>query len=131
MLELYNLGLSDGEIKDMIEICPEILQLSKEEIHNNIDLLKRLECNERYIKNIIISNPFYLNRTIDDITKLINKFIQIGVTNIDMLLDSNPFILNKDAYEIDEYIDIEKNEGKNLEDIVNEFESNPYIIDEN
>lgn len=131
MLELYNFGLSDFEIKDMIEICPEILELSKPEILNNIDLLNNIGCSERCIKNIITSNPFYLNRTLEDIISLINKLIKIGVTNIDLLFDSNPFLLNKDAYEIDEYINIEKNKGKSLSDIVEEFESNPCIIDEN
>ena len=130
MLGLYNLGFSDIEIKNILEIYPEIKNLTDEEILVNIEILKRIECNEKHIKNIISSNPYYLNRGLEDISGLINKLISIGITNVNLLFDSDPYLLNKDAYEIDEYIKIEQDKVKVLEDIKDEFESNPYIIDE-
>jgi len=131
MIGLYNLGLTDEEIKDILEINPEINDLNEEEISNNIQILKNIGCSNKNIKNIIIANPFYLNRTIDDITDLINKLLEIGITNISVLFDTNPFMLNKEVFEIDEYINIELNNKKSIDEIVDELESNPYIIDEN
>lgn len=130
MIELYNIGLDEFEISEMLNICPNIKELSNEDILNNIKLLEYIGCDKRHIKNILVANPFYLDRTLDDIKNLISKLLEIGITNINLLIDSNPFLLNKDAYEIDEYINTEKSKGKILEDIVDEFETNPYIIDE-
>ena len=95
-----------------------------------IKILKYIDCLDRHIQNILICNPFYLYRSIDDVVKLIKKLLEIGMTNINLLFDSNPFLLNKDAYEIDDYINKKINNGKTLEDIVDEIDSNPYIIDE-
>jgi len=130
MIELYNLGLNNNDINTMLEICPTIKDLTNDEILTNIKILKSINCNDRHIKNIIISNPMYLNRLSDDIIFLINKLKQLNISNINLLFDTNPFLLNKDAYEIDEYINFEIKKGKELEDIIDEFESNPYIIDE-
>ena len=41
----------------------------------------------------------------DDVIDLINKLFEIGVTNINLLFDSNPLLLNKNSYEIDNYIE--------------------------
>lgn len=114
----------------MIEIFPNIINLSNIELENSIDLLKNINCNDRQIRNILISNPYYLDRSNEDILNLIKKLIQINIKNINLLFDSNPFLLNKDAYEIEEYIYKELNKGKILDEIIDEFESNPYIIDE-
>ena len=129
MIELYNLGLTDLEIQQIIQICPNILDLTDEEISNNIKLLKNIDNNNDQIKHIIISNPFYLDRILEDITNLINKLIEIGITNVKLLFNNNPLLLNKDAYEIDEYIKQEINKGNNIEDIVDKIESNSSIID--
>lgn len=130
MIELYNLGLNDNNIKDIVEMFPEIKNLSNDDIANNIKVLRDIDCNNRHIKNILICNPFYLYRSIDDILNLIKKILEIGMTNINLLFDSNPFLLNKDDYEIDDYINKQMSIGKSIEDIVDEIDSNPYIIDE-
>lgn len=129
MIELYNFGLTDSEIKQIIQVCPNILDLTNEEILNNIELLKNIGCNERQIKNIILCNPFYLDRSLKDMTNLINKLIEIGITNIKLLIDSNPLLLNKDAYEIDKYVNQELNKGYNIEDIIDRLESEASIRD--
>lgn len=130
MIELYNLGLSENEIKNIIEMCPEIINFSNDDIVDNIKVLKDIDCLDRHIRNILICNPFYLYRDIEDILNLINKLLEIGMTNINLLFDSNPFLLNKDDYEIDDYINKQISAGKTIEDIVDEIDSNPYIIDE-
>ena len=130
MIELYNLGLTDSNIKEIIQVCPNIVELTNEEIINNINILKDIGCSNNQIKNIILSNPFYLDRLLEDITSLIVKLVELRITNITLLFSNNPLLLNKDAYEIDKYISSQILAGKKIENIVDEFESNPYIIDE-
>lgn len=131
MKTLYNLGLTYSDLKNMVELCPELEDMSDQTIIHNLNILINLNCNEKQIKNILISNPFYLTRDDDDILNLIKKLYEINIIDINILLESNPFLLNKNSYEIDEYIEQELKLGKDLEEIIDEFESNPYIIDEN
>ena len=53
MEELYNLGISDTTLKGMIEINSEILEMSNNEINEKKDILKRINCTDREILNII------------------------------------------------------------------------------
>ena len=130
MENLYNLGIDEKEIIDMINQCNEIKDLSRFEIDKKIDILKQINCSERHIKNIIISNPYYLNRMDEDIIKLINKLKDLGFECINILFDSNPYILNKDAYEIDNYIKEQIDNGRTIEEIVDDLNSNPYMFEE-
>lgn len=127
---LFELGISDSDIKNMLEQCPDIMDMEYNEIREKIDILRYIECNDRHIRNIIVSNPYYLDRINNDILKLIMYLKEIGISCINLLLDSNPYLLNRDVFEIREYIDSKKNMGLSLWEIVDEFESNPYIIDE-
>ena len=130
METLYKLGINDNDMKYILEQLPEILETKEQDIEEKIYLLEYIGCNERHIRNIIISNPLYLDRITSDIIKLINKLNNYGFTNLDLLFDSNPFLLNKDAFEIEEYINQRLSKNNSLEDIIDEFETNPYIIDE-
>lgn len=130
MEELFRLGISDNELKCMLEQCPDIMDMSNEEVREKIEILNYIECNERHIRNIIVCNPYYLDRINDDILKLIGYLKEIGISNINLLFDSNPFFLNKDAFEIREFVNDRLSKGILLEDIVDEIESNPYVIDE-
>ena len=47
-----------------------------------------------------------------------------------LLFDSNPWLLNKDLFEIEEFIEKKQEEGLLLEEIVDLMDSNPYVIDE-
>ena len=127
---LYKLGLEEKEIYEMIERCKDIKDLTEEEIEQKILLLKKLDCNERHIRNIIVSNPDYLNRTNSDILKLINKLFILDFDCINILLDSNPYILNKDDFEVEGYIKNRLENGEELEDIVDDLNSNPILFDE-
>ena len=127
---LFNLGIREEDLKFMIEQVPGILDMSDKEINDKIDMLRYVGCVDRHIKNIIISNPYYLDRLDDDILKLIGYLKQVGFSNINLLFDSNPFFLDKDVFEIKEYIDNKINDGYDISDIVDLISSNPYIIDE-
>lgn len=129
MDKLFELGISANDLKEILEQTPNIINMSNDEINNKIDILLYVGCNIRHIRNIIISNPNYLDRLDEDILKLINYLKKKGFNNINLLFDSNPYFLNYDVFEIDDYINEEISQGKVLEDIVDEIEDNPYIID--
>ena len=130
MLELYNLGISEKDIKYILETNPEIEEISRKEIINLINILKQINCSSPIIKNIIITNPFYLTRVDTDIIELINKLEQLGLSNLNYLFDANPYLLNKDVFEIDKFIK-EQTKKYSPKDIIDMIESNPYIIDDN
>ena len=130
MEKLIELGIFDEELKNMYIENPVLCYLNDTEISNNILVLKQIGCSEQEIKNILIANPFYLNRSINDLQKLIKKLYSIGLTNLNLLFESNPFFLNKDLFEIEEFINIKEKEGLKIDEIVDLIDSNPYAIDE-
>lgn len=130
MEELFNLGISDGEIRDMMELVPSLFNMSTDLVMEKIDILKYVGASDKNIKNIIVSNPCYLERDTTDVLKLIKYLNNLGFTLLNLLFDSNPYFLNYDVFEIRDYIDRRKEDGISLEDIIDEIDSNPYIIDE-
>ena len=61
--------------------------------------------------------------------KLINKLLSLGFTNLNLLFDANPFFLNLDSFEIDEFIKEKQKDDMLLVDIIDLIDSNPYIFD--
>jgi hypothetical protein len=90
--------------------------------------LKKIGCDECIIKNVIMSNEQVLSRSISDLEKLVAKLREIGLTDIVDLLDANPYILNLDAYEIDDYIKRKEESGESFDEIVDALESEPALF---
>ena len=130
MEELYNIGISENTIKSMLEINPELKDITKKEIEEKENILNRINCDNTQIINIISSNPIFLSRINTDIIKLLNYLINLGFKTLNILFDSNPYILNLDVFEIEEYINKRKNKGEELEDIIDDLDSNPYLFNE-
>ena len=130
MEELYNLGISDTTLKCMIEINPEILEMSNNEINEKKDILKRINCIDREILNIISSNALMLNRTNSGLIDLISYLKELGFDNLNILFDSNPYILNLEPFEIKRYIEDRLNNKESIDDIIADFDSNPYLFNE-
>lgn len=127
---LENLGISEQTISEMEEICPNIKELTADEIEQKIEILEELNCNKVQIRNIISSNAMYLDRSNTDIQKVIEKLEELGFDTLNILFDGNPYILNLDAFEIEYYIEARKENGEMIEDIVDEMSSNPYMFEE-
>lgn len=127
---LRNIGISQKTINQMEEISPNIKELSEEEIKEKIDILKKIKCDEIQVRNIISSNAMYLEKSNTDIEKLINKMHELGFEMLNILFDGNPYILNLEANEIEDYIQKRQAEGEELEDIVDEMSSDPSIFTE-
>ena len=130
MEELYNIGISETTIKNMLEINPEIKEMTTDEIIKKKLVLKEVNCNDIQILNIISSNPMFLSRTNSDVVKLLNYLLDIGFETLNILFDSNPYILNLDVFEIEDYIVKRRNNGEQLEDIIDDMDSNPYLFSE-
>lgn len=128
MVELYNMGLGENTIKNMIEITPEIKDMTSKEIIDKKILLEKINCNNNQIINIISSNPQYLNRTNDEIIDLIEKLTNLGFNTLNILFDSNPYILNLEPFEVYNYIKMKMSNGELLEDIIDDLDSNPYLF---
>lgn len=118
MNEILSIVENEQYVKNMLEINPDIKELSDKEIYESLNLLIKIGCNQRQLKNIIIANPFYLSRSTTDIIELIGKLRYLGMTNLNITFDSNPYLLNKDDYEIDEFLEEKRNENMELEDII-------------
>lgn len=130
MEELYNLGISETTIKSMLEINPEIEELTIKEINVKKLLLKELNCTDSQILNIISSNPLYLSRTKTEIINLIDCLNKYNFKCLNILFDSNPYILNLEPHEINNYINNRINNNELHDDIIDDLDSNPQLFNE-
>ena len=120
---LFDLGFSENEIKNIIITNNEVMDLNAKEIKALVDILVNVGCKGYHIKNIISANPYYLSRSTTDANNLINKLLSLGIVHLETTFDSNPWLLNKDAYEIDEYISNKQSKGLSLEEIIDNIDS--------
>lgn len=130
MEELYRIGISENIIKNMLELVPTILEMSEGEITEKELILKKINCDENQVINIISSNPMYLDRTNDGVLRLISKLKSYGFSMLNILFDSNPYILNLEVFEIENYINGRLNNEEVLEDIIDDLDSNPILFNE-
>ena len=130
MEELYRIGISENTIKNMLELVPTISEMSEKEIKEKELILKKINCDENQIINIISSNPTYLDKTNDIVLRLISKLKSYGFSMLNILFDSNPYILNLEVFEIENYINNRLDSGEELEDIIDDLDSNPVLFNE-
>lgn len=118
---LIRYGFSIEEIKNMMDSNEEIGNISDNDIYSLIDLLGSVGCLSNNIKNIFITNPFCISKNLNDIEKLIKKFKELELDNINLLLDINPYILNISYETINKkYLELKK-EGFSKEKITEYF----------
>ena len=130
MEELYQMGISTSTIKSMLEINPNIQDMTSKEFLEKFLLLKDFNCNECQIINIVSSNPMFLDRTNEKIIELANELVNLGFDCLNVLFDSNPYILNLEVFEIKKYISNRKSHGERLDEIVDDLDSHPYLFHE-
>ena len=130
MEELYNIGISEVTLKIMMEINSRLLDLTNNEVIEKKLLLEEVGCSEIQILNIISSNPLFLNRITSEIVKLLECLRNFGLKSLNILFDSNPYILNLEPFEINNYINNRINNGELPENIIDDLDSNPYLFSE-
>lgn len=117
---LYNLDLNENEILDIVDANGEVKDLSEEDIIKYIYILIDVGCTQNQIHNIVTSNPFYFSRDINDVGKFLRRLNSLNVSDLADVLDSNPWLLNKDSFELDEFLMNEKNTDS-LDEILERF----------
>ena len=125
--KLIELGIRDIDIKNMLEFIQED---NVEDFKKNINLLENIGCDYKTIRNIVVGNPFFLQKSFEDVYELVSYLNELGFTCLNLLFDSYPMFLNKLAFEIKDYIDKRIQNNEELEDIIDDIDSNPMIIDE-
>ena len=130
MQELYNLGISENTIKSMLEFNPNLKDITDSEVIKKENILKSIGCSESQIVSIISSNAMYLDRIDNDVIELLTYLSRLGFSVLSVLIDSNPYILNLDVFEIENYIKSRLKNNELLEDIIDDLDSNPYLFNE-
>ena len=92
MDELFDIEISDIDIKAMVEMNQDIKNLSEVEIKNKIKILQMIDCSLNQILNIIGSNSIFLSKTDNDVINLIKYLRSKGFSTLNILFDSNPYI---------------------------------------
>ena len=124
---LIRFGFTIEEINILMDSNEDISLVNDNSVNEIIKLLKDNNCSNNTIKNIFICNPFVITNNIIDTTKLINKLKELGFTNINLLLDSNPYILNISDKELEKLYNKKKDEGLKSSEIIDFISYNNVI----
>ena len=117
---LYNLDLNENEILDIVEANGEVQDLSEEEMIKYIYVLIDIGCTQKQIHTIITSNPAYFSRDVDDVGTFLRKLKSYDV-DVSLALEANPWLLNKDSFELDDFINEKRSLGIADDKILDNF----------
>lgn len=117
---LYNLDLNENEILDIAEANGEVQDLSEEEMIKYIYVLIDIGCTQKQIHTIITSNPAYFSRDVDDVGSFLRKLKSYDV-DVSLAVEANPWLLNKDSFELDEFINEKRSLGIADDKILDNF----------
>lgn len=117
---LYNLDLNENEILDIVDANDEVKDLSEEDMIKYIYILVDVGCTQKQIHNIITSNPAYFSRDNNDISSFLRRLAAYGV-DVSSAIDENPWLLNKDAFELEEFVKEKRSLGIAEEEIIDNF----------
>lgn len=125
---LIRYGFSIEEIKNMMDSNQEIEGIEDKDIYELIEILINIGCVNSQIKNIFICNPFCISRNIIEIHKSINKYKELGLDNLNVMFDSNPYLLNLEDIEIENIYNESIEKGYTKEQVYNYFYNNSNRI---
>ncbi|MDY5992834.1 MAG: hypothetical protein SPJ06_02445 [Bacilli bacterium] len=117
---LYNLDLNENEILDIVDANEEVKDLSEEEMLKYIYILIDIGCTQKQIHTIITSNPAYFSRDIDDVGTFLRKLKSYDI-DVSLAVEANPWLLNKDSFELDEFINEKRSLGIADDKILDNF----------
>lgn len=116
---LIRFGFTIDEIKNMMDTNTSIDSILDKEIFELINILEKIGCSRDVIRNIFICNPFYITRSVNEVNDLIKKLFEIGFTDLDLLFDTNPYILNMTDEDVSKLYDKMSTEGLEKDEIIN------------
>lgn len=117
---LYNLDLNENEILDIVDANGEVQDLSEEEMIKYIYALIDIGCTQKQIHTIITSNPAYFSRDVEDVGTFLRKLKSYDV-DVSLAVEANPWLLNKDSFELDDFINEKRNLGIADDEILDNF----------
>lgn len=117
---LYNLDLNENEILDIAESNGEVQDLSEEEMIKYIYVLIDIGCTQKQIHTIITSNPAYFSRDVEDVGSFLRKLKSYDI-DVSLAVEANPWLLNKDSFELDDFINEKRNLGISDDKILDNF----------
>ena len=117
---LYNLDLNENEILDIVDANEEVKDLSEEEMLKYIYILIDIGCTQKQIHTIITSNPAYFSRDVDDVGTFLRKLKSYDI-DVSLAVEANPWLLNKDSFELDEFINEKRSLGIADDKILDNF----------
>ena len=117
---LYNLDLNENEILDIADANGEVQDLSEEEMIKYIYVLIDIGCTQKQIHTIITSNPAYFSRDVDDVGSFLRKLKSYDI-DVSLAVEANPWLLNKDSFELDEFINEKRSLGIADDKILDNF----------
>lgn len=120
----------DKEIDVILSKCDDIKYAKKEEVRKIIKILQDNNCNNKIMRKIIMQNPSFLIRKYEKIKEIIDILKEYGIENIELCFIIYPELLNKSAYEIDNFYIKKHQEGYSNEEINDILETEPYLIDD-
>lgn len=100
---LIKYGFTIEEFQNMLLDNPDISDITDNSILTIINYLVDNGCSNSQIRNILIANPYILSSDLDEISILIDRFKEL-FDNINLLFDSNPFILNWNLKKLNNFI---------------------------
>lgn len=127
---LKDLGITEEKFNEIAEMNIYLECMDEDDIKGPIHFLRDFGCSDIKIRNIIISDPFFLSRTVTDLVKTVKKLEEVGLKKEDIseLMDGYPYILENDDFEIDEYVKRKVAEGMSLDEICDRIYDNPMEI---
>lgn len=128
-MEVLKQLFNDIEIKSIIDANPYIKYREDRLLADTIKAISNTNCTNKALRSIILDNPFILLREAEDINELIDKMREYNIKKITKIIEEYPYILLKNAYEIDGYYIKSRANGINIEDATTKLEEYPYIID--
>ena len=118
MDSLIRFGFTIEEINILMDTNEDISYVEDNDVNEIIKLFKDNNCSNDTIKNIFICNPFTITNSITDTNKIIDKLKELGFKNINLLFDSNPYILNMSDKLIEKLYNKKKEEGLEKSEIL-------------
>lgn len=128
MEELFNLGYSASDIKEIYYRNPSIKELDDNEIASYIQLLRDIHCRDEEILNIIYANPFFLSQDLEEVQALIKLLYSLGATALQTTFDSFPLLLTASSSTIEKFILEKRNRGFTEQDIMDMIDSGVTLI---
>ena len=127
---LKDLGITEEEFNEISSINMFLESMDEDDVRGPILFLRDFGCSDAMIKNTIISDAFFLSRMVTDLVKTVQKLEEIGMIKDDIseLIDGYPYILERDAFEIDEYVKRKAAEGMSPDEICDRIYDNPMEI---